>query len=118
VHYHCQFEGGLTVGKVRVDFGHVDTTNRANLDKTQNKKTVNYIAAKQLVLVGPGHKQEHIDAVNKDLVAFKCSGKIQVNKGDILGIDKGELIVSGARNQSEFDSCLRRITKKKITHRG
>jgi hypothetical protein len=104
------------MAEVHVDLGHVDSTNRANLKATRDGQTVDYIAAKSLVLIGNGHKREHIDAVNKDLVSFKCSGRITVDKGSML--DAGELIVTGSRNRSEFDTGLRRITKKKITHRG
>jgi hypothetical protein len=114
--YHYGVEGGIAMVTFRIDWGLVDNTNRANLKATRPGQKVNYIAAKDLVLVGNGHKKEHIDIVNhEEMAGMKCTGTIQVHKGDILGLDKGELIVTHARNRAEFQGCLRRITKKKIT---
>jgi hypothetical protein len=111
VNYHYGFKGGLTVGEPRVDTGHLDNTNRANLKKTRGKNTVKYIAVRGLVLVGDGHKKEHIDMVNKARKDLQSTGTIRFNR-PILGA--GDLIATGVKDKSEFESYLRRLTEKKI----
>jgi TATA-box binding protein (TBP) (component of TFIID and TFIIIB) len=100
------------MGQVTVDWKDIDFKNKAAFKATKDGKTVNCIAAKGIVLVGAGHKKDHVDAVNNEFGDMKCSGTIQVDKGGIL--DKGELIVTGAKERHEFENTLRRITKKKI----
>lgn len=100
---------------ININWSAVDNKNRDNIKATKDGAAVKYIAMKGLVLVGAGHNKEYVDFVNSDAAAgLRCEGSIVVDKGGIL--DKGELTVKGAKNRSEFETTLKRITKKKINY--
>jgi hypothetical protein len=100
---------------ININWSTVDNKNRDNIKATKDGAAVKFIAMKGLVLVGAGHNKEYVDFVNSDDAAgLRCEGSIVVDKGSIL--DKGELTVKGAKNRHEFETTLKRITKKKIKH--
>ena len=100
---------------ININWSAVDNKNRANIKATKDGAAVKYIAMKGLVLVGAGHDKAYVDFVNSDAAAMlRCEGTIVVDKGSIL--DKGELKVKGAMSRSEFETTLKRITKKRITY--
>lgn len=89
----------------------IETKNKGNIKATADGGTVKYLAFSGIVLIGPGHKKEYVDAVKA--APGPSNGEITVDKGSIL--DKGELTVTGCKGgRSEFQTTLKKFTKKKV----
>ncbi len=97
---------------IEVDFDKNASINKSNVKATKDGATVDYIALKQIVLIGNGHDNRLVDAIKK---VKHCKGKITVDKGSIL--DKGELKVTGvSSNRREFEDAIKLFSKKKVTY--
>jgi hypothetical protein len=95
-----------------VDWNAVDDRNRQNVKNTPDGGQVGVLAARKLVLIGPGHPQELLDAARDNNA---CEGTITVDKGGML--DRGELHVTGIdHNLAEFEQAIARFSKKKVIY--
>jgi hypothetical protein len=95
-----------------VDWNAVTETNRQNVKNTPDGGQVPVIASRKLVLIGPGHPNEYVEAARE---RGACEGMITVDKGGIL--DRGELHVTGVNhNLAEFEQEIARFSKKTVIY--
>ena len=100
---------------VKLDLDAIDKKSAENLKKTPDGGEIIHMAARSLVLIGLGHSKDAVD-VAEDAHAYK--GKIKITKGNWTGADPGTLEVTGmVANRSEFETTLKRYTKKKIIYK-
>jgi hypothetical protein len=84
------------------------TQNQANLKQVSSGKSINYIQAKRVVLIGARHDKTVENAVKKDQTN---SGTIKVTR-DMIG--KGSVEISGCTNRSEMEDAIKAISDKAI----
>ena len=93
---------------IEVDFDVVAAKNKTNVKATKDGAMVDYIALKNIVLIGSGHDNALVTAIKK---VKHSAGKITVDKGSIL--DKGELLVTGIKgNRAEFESAIKLFSRE------
>ena len=96
----------------QIDIRHADQTNERNLKNLADGGSIAFQQARQLVLIGAGHKPEHTRLIGA-AITTAAQGTITIRKGK--GTDPGELVVRGSHDRSEFETAIKRISKKKVT---
>ena len=90
-----------------------DKVNQKALKALKEGKSVDFIAARSLVLIGDDHDKETVDFA-KENGADRYAGTITIKKGSVTK-GAGTLTCSGLKaNRAEFEGAIARISKKDV----
>jgi hypothetical protein len=94
------------------DWDAIDRRNQQNVKNTPDGGQVPVLACMELVLIGPGHPDEYVEAARE---GNAYEGMITVDKGGML--DRGELHVTGINsNRAQFQDAIAQFSKKKVIY--
>jgi hypothetical protein len=89
----------------RIDWHAVDAVNKRNLDHLPPNGGYHLQAARQLVLIGPGHDTRYVALAEKN----------GAYEGTIEADGRALLVTGVLSNRSEFQDTVQRVTTKAIT---